>query len=106
VAHSLIAPSCERAHAPRDWSHLGGIDAAQDLPRLHDRHARLPRHIRGERHRLRLEKRIPRVTERDESTSEVKVNNVSAPADRVAEGDILVVDSHKRIEDLIEKDAE
>jgi hypothetical protein len=38
--------------------------------------------------------------------SEVKVNNVSAPDARVAEGDILVVDSHKRIEDLIEKDAE
>jgi hypothetical protein len=84
VAHSLIAPSCERAHAPRDWPHLAGIDAAQG----------------------RLEKRIPRVAERDERTSEVKVNNVPAPDDRVAQGDILVVDSHKRIEDLIEKYAE
>jgi hypothetical protein len=63
-----------------------------------------PRPRRGEHHRL--ERHIPRVTGRDENTSEIKPYNVLAPDDRFVEGDMLIVGSQKRPEDLMEKGAE
>jgi trk system potassium uptake protein TrkA len=56
---------------------------------------------------IAIEKRIPRVTERGESTYEVKVNDLPSPNDRIEEGDILVVvGSNEKIEDLMEQGAD
>lgn len=53
---------------------------------------------------IAIEKRIPRVTDRGESTYDVKVNDLPSPNDRIEEGDILVVvGSNEKIEDLMEK---
>jgi trk system potassium uptake protein TrkA len=53
---------------------------------------------------IAIEKRIPRVTERGESTYDVKVNDLPSPNDRIEEGDILVVvGSNEKIADLTEK---
>jgi len=53
---------------------------------------------------IAIEKCISRVTERGESTYDVKVNDLPSPNDPIEEGDILVVvGSNEKIEDLMEK---
>jgi hypothetical protein len=60
--------------------------------------------MQAEHHRLGTH--IPRVTGRDEAASEVKANDVPALDDRIVEGSILVVGSHRRPEHVMEKGAE
>ncbi|MDQ3829939.1 MAG: hypothetical protein M3361_11675, partial [Candidatus Tectomicrobia bacterium] len=56
---------------------------------------------------IAIEKHIPRVTERGESTYDVRVNDLPSPNDRIEEGDILVVvGSNEKIEDLMEEGVE
>jgi Trk K+ transport system NAD-binding subunit len=56
---------------------------------------------------IAIEKRIPHVTERGESTYDVKVNDLLSPADRIEEGGALVVVGiNENIEALMELGAD
>lgn len=56
---------------------------------------------------IAIEKRIPRVSERGESTYEVKIDDLPSPNYRIEEGDVLVVvGSNEKIQELTEKGRE